>query len=78
MRHNQNVDNPFVVPYWPHLLHFFNYRVNVEMVSSVRSVKYLYKYVYIGHDAANITIENTSNEEITNLDEIRTNVETGY
>ena len=57
VRHNKTVDNQFVVPYCPQLLRIFNCHINVEVVSSVRSVKYLYKYVYKGHDAANITIE---------------------
>ena len=31
----------------------------------------LYKYVYKGHDATNITIEDTNNEKIIIHDEIR-------
>ena len=82
VRHNQNVDNRFVVPYCPELLRMFNCQLHVEVVSSVQSsvqlVKYLNKYVYKGHDAASITIEGTYNETVINHDEIRSYVETRY
>ena len=34
----------------------FNCHINVEVVSSIESVKYLYKYIYKGHDAAAIIV----------------------
>ena len=37
----------------------FNCHINVEIVSSIKSVKYLYKYIYKGHDAAAIIIQPT-------------------
>ena len=66
----------FVVPYCSQLLRIFNCHINVEVVSSVRSVKYLYKYVYKGRDVANITIKDENNETIINHDEIRNYIET--
>ena len=56
MYRNKTVNNRFVVPYCPGLLRIFNCHINVEEVSSVKSVKYLYKYVYKGYDAANIIV----------------------
>jgi ATP-dependent DNA helicase PIF1 len=44
------LDNRYVVPYNKYLLKTFNCHINVEICSSVHSVKYLYKYVYKGHD----------------------------
>jgi hypothetical protein len=41
-------DNSDVVPYSPYLLLKYNCHINVEVCSSIRSVKYLYKYVYNG------------------------------
>ena len=41
------VDNRHVVPYCPRLTLMFNCHINVEVVSSIESVKYLYKYIYI-------------------------------
>ena len=43
------VDNRHVVPYCPRLTLMFNCHINVEVVSSIESVKYLYKYIYKGH-----------------------------
>ena len=55
IRRNQVVDNRYVVPYYPGLLsRIFNSHINVEVVSSVRSVKYLYKYVYKGYDCRGV------------------------
>ena len=65
VRHNQNVDNRFVVAY-------------CQRVSSVKSVKYLYKYVYKGYDAANITIEENDTDRVIDHDEIRSYIETRY
>ena len=46
------LDNRWVVPYNPYLCLKFYAHVNVEICSTVRAVKYLYKYVYKGHDRA--------------------------
>ena len=40
------LDNRWVVPYNPYLLFRFNAHINVEICSTVSTVKYLYKYVY--------------------------------
>jgi hypothetical protein len=45
-------DNRWVVPYNPFLTLRYNCHINVEVCSSVAAVKYLYKYVYKGHDRA--------------------------
>ena len=76
MRCYQTVDNRFVVPYCPGLLRIFNCHINVEVVSSVKSVKYLYKYVYKGYDAANIVVEESNNERVINHHEVRSFIET--
>ncbi|KAB0792783.1 hypothetical protein PPYR_00660 [Photinus pyralis] len=70
-------NNQYVVPYNSTLLKLFNAHINVEVVSSVKSVKYLYKYIYKGHDAAGITIGETNNG-IIDHDEIRDFIETRY
>jgi hypothetical protein len=56
------IDNRFVVPYSPHLLKKFQCHINVEICSSVQSVKYLYKYIYKGSDKANAKITNENDE----------------
>jgi len=47
---NANVDNRWVVPYNPWLLLKYDCYINVEVCSSIKSIKYLYKYVYKGPD----------------------------
>lgn len=73
------VDNRWVVPYSPRLLCLLNSHINVEVVSSIKSVKYLHKYIYKGHDAATVTINETSSDEnIINHDEIKDHIEARY
>ncbi|XP_058122371.1 uncharacterized protein LOC131285143 [Anopheles ziemanni] len=47
---NVALDNRHVVPYNPWLSHKYNCHINVEVCATISSVKYLYKYVYKGHD----------------------------
>jgi len=45
-------ENRWVVPYNPYLTMRYKCHINVEVCSSITTVKYLYKYVYKGHDRA--------------------------
>ena len=56
-RGNFTFNNGWVVPYNPFLLLTFECHVNVEICSSVKSVKYLHKYVYKGHDCAEVALQ---------------------
>ncbi|GBN61690.1 hypothetical protein AVEN_217226-1 [Araneus ventricosus] len=53
-----DLDNPWIVTYSLCLSKKFNAHINVEVCAFIKSVKYLYKYVYKGHDAASIRFEN--------------------
>ncbi|GBN61555.1 hypothetical protein AVEN_27408-1 [Araneus ventricosus] len=53
-----HLDNRCVVHYNPWLYKQFRAHINVEVCVSIKSVKYLYKCVYKGHDAASIRFEN--------------------
>ncbi|KAG5536263.1 hypothetical protein RHGRI_023890 [Rhododendron griersonianum] len=46
----QMIDNRWIVPYNPYLLAMFDCHINVEVCSTIKAVKYLYKYIYKGHD----------------------------
>ncbi|GBM13517.1 hypothetical protein AVEN_82788-1 [Araneus ventricosus] len=46
----REMDNRFVVPYNPYLLLKYNAHINVEVCTSLRAVKYIYKYIYKGFD----------------------------
>lgn len=72
---NADIDNRWVVPYSPLLSKPFNAHINVELCSSVNSIKYICKYVNKGSDMAVFRIEDTDvnapplnqNDEITNF-----------
>ncbi|XP_031788347.1 uncharacterized protein LOC116417731 [Nasonia vitripennis] len=72
------VDNRWAVPYCPTLLEMFNCHINVEAVSSIRAVKYMYKYIYKGHDAANVVLTEQNEERVINHDEIKDYLEARY
>uniref|UniRef100_A0A453GBK2 Helitron helicase-like domain-containing protein n=1 Tax=Aegilops tauschii subsp. strangulata TaxID=200361 RepID=A0A453GBK2_AEGTS len=59
------LDNRWVVPYNPYLLRMFNCHINVEVCSSIKAVKYIYK----GHDKASFSIDQP--DAHGNIDEIK-------
>lgn len=71
------MDNRSVVPYNPYLLTRFGAHLNVELCASVKSVKYLYKYVYKGFDAVTVSIEPNGQEKVER-DEIKKFVDMRY
>ena len=62
-------DSRDVVPYNPGLSLKYNAHLNVEVVSSIKAVKYLYKYSYKGHDRATLEV---------GVDEIQDHVDARY
>jgi Helitron helicase-like domain at N-terminus len=46
----RQVNNQWVVCHSPYLIWKYRCHINVESIASVKAVKYIYKYVYKGHD----------------------------
>ena len=51
------LDNKWIVPYNPYLTKNYNAHINVEICTSIKCCKYLYKYVYKGPDMASVAIQ---------------------
>ena len=66
--HENMVNNQWVVPYNPWLLRQLDCHINVEICTSVKSIKYVLKYAHKGNDLATFRIQNdTKNDEIKNF-----------
>ena len=65
-------DNRWVVPYNPYLSKKYNAHINVGICSSIKSYKYLCKYVYKGPDMASVAMEvqDESQQNPKKVDEI--------
>jgi hypothetical protein len=75
------IDNRWIVPHNPWLTTKYNAHINTEICSSVAAVKYLYKYVYKGHDRTNMTIvaqNQESQDQPNDIDEIKEFVDSRY
>jgi len=70
------INNCDVVPYSPVLTYRYKSHINVEVCSTLASVKYLYKYIFKGFDAA--SLELTPSGPVASVDEIRTFQEARY
>ncbi|MCP3668651.1 MAG: hypothetical protein GY696_40250, partial [Gammaproteobacteria bacterium] len=57
------VDNSWVVPHNKYLLIKYNSHINVEVCTSFKAVKYLFKYVYKGHDCATVNIQQSITQD---------------
>ena len=57
MKNNVELDNRYVVPHNPQLLRRYNCHINVEVVTTIKAIKYMYKYVYKGHDVCMIELK---------------------
>ena len=57
-----------MIPYNPLLCTLFDCHINLEVVSSVQAVKYIYKYVYKGSDRVMTSIAHGDGPSI--VDEI--------
>lgn len=68
-KYGKQYDNRHVVPYNPYLLKKYRCHINIEMVSSVDCVKYLFKYIFKGNDSAIVNIDSRVEEKSNENDE---------
>jgi hypothetical protein len=54
------LDNRWVVPHSRYLILKYDCHINVEICASIAAFKYLYKYVYKGHDCADVKLVNVN------------------
>ena len=71
------IDNRWIVPYNPFLSLKYKAHLNVEVVTSVQCVKYLYKYITKGSDRVIIQLANGEKKDISN-DEVERFVNARY
>jgi hypothetical protein len=73
--HGIELDNPWVVPHNVYLSTKFDAHINVEVYNNIRAIKYLFKYVYKGHDRATVEIscqsDNATEGNVVEVDEIK-------
>ena len=58
----KTVDNRWVVCHSRYLIWKYRCHINVESIASVKAVKYIYKYVYKGHDRTTMEFGTCTNE----------------
>ena len=68
IKSERKVDNRWVVPYCAWLLWKYKYHINVKSITSIKAIKYIYKYVYKGHDCTTMQFGTCQNEVQLYLD----------
>jgi len=77
-KHGHIFTNAHVVPYNPTLSWKYNCHINVEIATSITAVKYLFKYIYKGHDRASISIDKYERDRTQEIDEISEYLDSRY
>ncbi|KAH9555854.1 hypothetical protein CY35_08G138400 [Sphagnum magellanicum] len=80
--HGIELDNRWVVPHNVYLSTKYDAHINVEVCNNIHAVKYLFKYIYKGHDCATIEIsrqnDNSTEGNVVNIDEIKKYLDCRY
>jgi hypothetical protein len=73
--HNVELDNRWVVPHNVYLSTKYNAHINVKVCNNIRAIKYLFKYIYKGHDHATVEIscqnDNATERNVVEANEIK-------
>ena len=70
-RVDQQIDNRWIVPYNKLLLRSMNCHCNVELCMSIKSIKYVLKYVHKGCDQAMFALRSSQVDEISDYQNAR-------
>ncbi|KAK4516577.1 uncharacterized protein ATC70_011551 [Mucor velutinosus] len=70
------IDNRWVVPHNLYLVAKYNAHISMEICSQVNSVKYIYKYIYKGHDRAQVYTGSSAQDD--HQDEIKKLLDARY
>ncbi len=62
--HGVELDNRWVVPHNVYLSTKYDAHINVEVCNNICAVKYMFKYIYKGHDRATVEISRQSDNAI--------------
>ena len=71
------LNNLWVVPHNVYLCTKYDAHINVEVCNTVSAVKYLYKYIYKGHDRASVSL-NSNDQHNNSRDEINQFLDARY
>jgi hypothetical protein len=80
--HSVELDNRWVVLHNVYLLTKYNAHINVEVCNNIHVIKYLFKYIYKGHDRATVEIshqsDNATEGNVVETDEIKKYLDCRY
>jgi len=80
--HGIELDNRWVVLHNVYLSTKYNAHINVEVCNNICVVKYLFKYIYKGHDRATVDIsrqsDNATEGNVVEADEIKKYLDSRY
>ncbi len=80
--HGVELDNRWVVPHNVYLSTKYDAHINVEVYNNIRAIKYIFKYVYKGHDHATVEIsrhnDNATKGNVVEANEIKKYLDSHY
>ncbi|XP_039967476.1 uncharacterized protein LOC120779344, partial [Bactrocera tryoni] len=77
-KHLIEIDNRWIVPNNKYMTKKYSAHINVEICSSIKSVKYLHKYIYKEYDCATVQIIEHPIDRVDNHDEISSFIDAQY
>ena len=59
-----HITNQWIVPYRPYMLTRYNCHINVEVFLGVKTINYLFKYLYKGHNKCAVYVQSDNGENV--------------